>query len=411
MKKLVLVILLSLSVLAINAQTVVSTGAGYADDVFYSMENGVVKTESRTNWDLGFSTNRMSVSILSNGGAGTMVYNYTANDTAGWATLDTTGMIKNGLFNAIDSWENGAFSTYSTNHPDYGWGIYNMGSHNIVGDSLYIVKTIGGMYKKLWIIEKDAVNNLWKFKYANLDGTSEQMITVDANTYDTKNFVYFNLDTDAVIDREPASDTWDLLFTKYWDNSIPYAVSGVMTNEKNVTTEEVSMAGVDQATYNTYTESNFMSNISTIGSDWKKFSMTTYTYNVSDTTVYFTKTYNAAGDSLYHKLYFTDFDYTIGEYTFEQSLILHSSINSNNESLSFSTFPNPVNDIVNIELSSKSNGSIIISNLNGGIVKTIATTKAENQNIKIDMSGLASGVYLLEVNNSQSQITKKLIKL
>ena len=65
----------------------VTTGAGYANDVYYSLENGNVDTVARNNWDLGFTTSNFSVSILANTTSGVEVYTWPAGDTANWETL------------------------------------------------------------------------------------------------------------------------------------------------------------------------------------------------------------------------------------------------------------------------------------------------------------------------------------
>ena len=38
----------------------ISMGAGYADEIFYSLENGIVETSPRSAWDIAFSTDPMS---------------------------------------------------------------------------------------------------------------------------------------------------------------------------------------------------------------------------------------------------------------------------------------------------------------------------------------------------------------
>ena len=58
-------------------------------DVYYSLENGIVKSETRANWDIAFTSSKMSASILSNGGSGVELYSYPNGDTNAWATVDT----------------------------------------------------------------------------------------------------------------------------------------------------------------------------------------------------------------------------------------------------------------------------------------------------------------------------------
>ena len=49
----------------------------------------------------------------------------------------------------------------------------------------------------------------------SLDGTNEINATVDKTNYTDKNFVYFSIDQNIVLDREPISQDWDITFTKY----------------------------------------------------------------------------------------------------------------------------------------------------------------------------------------------------
>lgn len=400
MRKFLVFILSLASVFTVAQSVTVNTGASYANDVFYSFENGSVKTVSRTNWDLAFSTNNFSVSILTNNASGTELYTYTSGDTSDWSNVDTSSINWNLMYNSIETFDEGAFTMNATGHPDYGWGIYNMGSHNVVGDSIFIIKTVSGDYKKIWIEQRDAVNNMWYFKYANLDGSSSQSVTLDASLYDTKNFVYYSLDTDSIKDREPASSDWDLLFTKYYDYNIPYNVTGVLSNESHVLMEEVSQSGLNQATYNTYNEANMSTNISIVGSDWKSFNMTSFTYDISDSTVFFAKSYNANGDSVYTKFYFTAFSgSSTGEYTFEQETLLHSNINDVNNDVSLSIYPNPANGIVNINSDYTENSDIQIFNISGSLIKSLNNRKLNN--LKINLSDLPSGSYLIKIKNNE----------
>ena len=68
---------------------------------------------------------------------------------------NTPNILTTSLHNSDTSWNYGAFiSTQSNDMFDYGWGVYNIQTHNIVGDSLFIIKTINGNWKKLFIKRK-----------------------------------------------------------------------------------------------------------------------------------------------------------------------------------------------------------------------------------------------------------------
>ncbi len=46
----------------------ISMGAGYASDVYYSLKNGIVSTVARSGWDIAFSTDPMTSTIIINEG-------------------------------------------------------------------------------------------------------------------------------------------------------------------------------------------------------------------------------------------------------------------------------------------------------------------------------------------------------
>lgn len=69
-------------------------------------------------------------------------------------------------------------------------------------------------------------------------------------------------------------------------------------------------------------------------------------------------------------------------------------------------YPNPVNDILNID-SKYTLNNISISDINGRVVRNTSLNGTEAQ---INIADLASGVYLLKVVTSEGTVTKKVIK-
>ncbi len=138
----------------------ITMGAAYADEVFYSLENGIVKTSPRSSWDIAFSTNPMSSTILTNEGYGVELYAYPNGDYSAWESIDTTGLYQwPVLYNSDTSWYYGAFDRNDLGHPDYGWGVYNMQTHDVMGDSLFIIKTGDGTFQKIFIEKRAAMSN------------------------------------------------------------------------------------------------------------------------------------------------------------------------------------------------------------------------------------------------------------
>jgi hypothetical protein len=277
--------------------------AGYANEVYYSLKNGIVLTSPRATWDIAFRTMKRSSSILINDGAGVVLYTYPKSDTSGWATMDTVGLSAwKPMYNDPTDWENGAFSRNAKGHPDYGWAKYNEVTHNLIGDSLFVIKLRDGSFKKLWMVKKLSSLNIFTFRYANLDGTEERNLTEDVSTLTATDFSGYSLQTNSRVGFEPVKNSWDILFTKYMSvqsNGTPYLVTGVLSND-SVNTKKFYPVSLD---YSNSTPNNWDSTRSSIGWNWKVFNMNTYTYNVVDSTVYFIKP--VSGDI--YKFYFTAF--------------------------------------------------------------------------------------------------------
>ena len=165
---------------AVNAQVVlkndsVTMGQLYANEIYYSLKNGEVYSYARNSWDIAFRAKIMSSSIITNDGTSVVLWSYPKSDTSGWATVDTSGLNNwTKMFNDPTDWENGAFSRNAQGHPDYGWGKYNDQTHDIVGDSIFIIKLRDGSFRKLWITRKNSINNIYYFRFANLDGSAQQ---------------------------------------------------------------------------------------------------------------------------------------------------------------------------------------------------------------------------------------------
>lgn len=74
------------------AQDTVSLGAGYQHDVFFSLKNGIVQTSPAKNWDVAFGVYLFDAAVIINSENGVTLYNVPNTDTAGWLTLDTSGL-------------------------------------------------------------------------------------------------------------------------------------------------------------------------------------------------------------------------------------------------------------------------------------------------------------------------------
>lgn len=169
-------------------------------------------------------------------------------------------------------------------------------------------------YFKMEIIEH---NNLqFKGKFANMDGTNEQIVTITKN--DAYNFVYLKWNTSSSVATptiEPLKEEWDLVFTQFTENfylpegHMPYSVVGCLTNTFNTLSIEVSDKTFEEINLE-YAESLTLSNDrDVIGYDWKEFNFDSNTYEVNSEKVYIVRD----NEGYFYKLRFIDFYDDLGE--------------------------------------------------------------------------------------------------
>lgn len=401
---------LSASALEVTEEDSVAMGSGYANDIYYSMNNGQVSSVDRTNWDIAFYTFTWSAAILTNGAAGVELYTYPTTDTGGWASVDTAGLSSwKLLYNSPEEWEDGAFNRHSKGHPDYGWGQYNPITHNVVGDSLYIIKLQDGTFKKLWIKEKVSIDNLYVYKYANLDGTGEREIELDCNEYIDKRFVYFSVSDGEIRDRDPNADTWDILFTKYMSiqpDGTPYPVTGVLNNF-DVAANKFEEIAPD---YDDWTALPMDTVRSPIGYEWKVFELSTFSWAIVDSLAYFVQALE--GDVF--KLVFTNFEGTgTGKIGFIKSLTSATDISEIiTETIDISIAPNPVIDHMNIAFPEGITGgvNVMIMDISGKmILKTEKVLEAGASKMDLNLANYKGGLYILTVIHEDLMWSKKII--
>ncbi len=287
----------------------VSLGGNLVYDVFYSFEQGEIARVKRSDWDICFSVPLQTAAIRINEGSGVELFN--AGSKNDWENPIISGgrNVTQKLWNEKSDWHVGAFNRYTD--PDevfnYSWGTYNHGTtYNVDGDSIYIIKLTDGSQKKLFVEKRDGYDNYYKLKWANIDGSNPDSAQVDM-TISNKNFVYFSILDNSVIEYEPDADTWDLLFTVYKEkipagtSYIDYNVMGILTNLGYTTGKVEDKNPVDACDCDAGT---FIETADAIGWDWKTFDNNTQEYTVTSNLSYFVKN----TDGKIYQVYFTDFE-------------------------------------------------------------------------------------------------------
>lgn len=403
MKKRLLILLSAFALGSAQAQTeeTVSVGAGYANQVYYSLENGEVANNKLDAWDLAFDVSLRGAVVKFNAATGATLSAYPKGDISSWNSIDTTGIEDwQKLYDTDTSWNTTAFNRISSGSPfDLGWGQYSTITHAITGDSLYLLKTANGKYKKL------AIDNLkfgtYNLRIGNLDDNVVDSVKIKKSDYATKSFVYYSIKDKQIKDLEPNKADWDLVFTKYTTELGPdlfYGVTGVLSNS-GVEVQEVDSTTYDDAVLDS---AEFSSDINIIGFNWKKFSRQTFSYSIDTTTVYFVK--DKAGEVW--RVGFIGFGgSSTGDIVFKsvknRVLNLFSGISTSN---SITLFPNP----------SFANDKITISSKTGTLIEYVSintlTGSVVYEGTENEINSLESGIYIVSViTNDGKSSSQKLI--
>jgi hypothetical protein len=405
-----------------NAQVkdTVSVSAGYANQNYYQLSTGAEATAPKNEWDIAFQTNgSMGYAISINSYSGVSLYTYpnAAASATNWAaTFDTAGLSTwPKMYNSETTWSWGAFNQNAdgANQFDLGWGVYDMTTHFVTGDSMFVVKLTNGDFKKLWV--KNLANGTYNFVYANLNGTGEQTVALAKSAYATKNFGYYSLVNNAAVDHEPVANTnWDLVFTQYTGDlggGYISTATGILANNGVLTAKAENVADVDN--YDDYQTQTYMPEINVIGWNWKTYDMGSGTYTINDSTVFFVQ----AKDSAIWKVVLTGFGGSAdGNFIFSKEKLKSApvtpppptGINEVNNVATLSLYPNPIakgtdlNVVINL-MQINSTVNLTMYDITG---KQVFKTKVNNQTglkaLAVPTSGLRSGMYVvaLEVNGN-----------
>lgn len=405
MKKTLLSLFLATSAtLGLHAQPItdtVSTGAGSANQVWYDLETGAEATAPAMEWDIAFEASSTGSSILLNSAGGAQLWRYPGS-VSDWSTLDTTGMGNwLELHNSDTSWAYGAFSRHQSSDFDLGWGIYNMATHIVEGDSLFLIKLTNGEYRKLFI-EKLA-SGTYTFRYGSLDNSIDETQTLSKANFSGKNFGYYSLVNGNVLDREPLATEWDLLFTKYTAFvPIPYAVTGILQNA-DVTVAEVHPVPNPQ-TYSNYHSLDFRSEINTIGWDWKSYDFNSGSYVLEDSLVYFVK----KDEGNVWRLVLKEFGgSTDGNFIFSKEQMGTTALGNPATPALLKAYPNPATNQVNIVLDVLAEANLQLLDGQGRQVYSRQLSGRGLRTSAIPVSHLPQGLYILRVQAGQQVLTQK----
>jgi Secretion system C-terminal sorting domain len=371
--------------------------SGYTDDIFFNLEDSFAESVSNSNWDLAFALygkGAAGSAILINDAKVTLysVPNLRASE---WDKVDTSGIDTwEILYNPNKSWTNGAFNIGrgGLSNWDMGWGELNVesGRFETEGDSLYVVKLSDGNYKKLRI--DTLVQSVWTFTYSDIDGSNEVKTSIAKSEYPDKNFIYFSMLNNEIINREPENSTWDLLFTRY-KTDIPgmgmFPTSGCLSDRN------ISIAKAENVDFDEIDDPNteFSEETNAIGHGWKTRTGGEW---IVFGDVYFIK----KEDENIFKLAFETFEGSAtGDFSFKYENIITSLGDENVSGNTILLYPNPAENNINLLLNNLPSGTIFVKiySLGGQLAKEFTLNSNGNFEARnINISELNSGAYILQ---------------
>lgn len=398
---------------AITANDSVSTGAGNSQMVFYKLSDGTKTTSSNTDWHLAITVRATQFPNAPLGGTTIRINEangvkaiYVPNaDAAAFNTVDTTGWQSwRKLHDSDTAIDEGALnSNRGSNIFDFGWGTYNSGTHNVTGDSLYLIQLPNGELKKFLVVDLDK-DTAFNLKYSNIDNSDLQTLNISKKNYQGKQFVYLNLLTNTVHDKEPLASAWDLQFLKYAANDVlpdtAYPVAGVWAN-KNAKVAEARNANVLNNNYQSYT---FSDNLNAIGWDWKSFNNQTFQYEIEDSLAYFVQTQGGA----VYKVIFTGYSgSSTGVISFYTEPVTGTTGVETTEVPTVALFPNPSSNYVNIAVEQNKNlRSVVITDMSG---RVLVNATASGRFHTISTLDFPNGFYLATINLGGQTVAKRFV--
>lgn len=264
----------------------------YRSQAFFDLSSSSLTGEMlKTEWDLAFSSIEGEKHVFLNTGR---LMKAAATGRTDFETIQSTDNLDFGWDDSKGNPESGVF---------YGWD--NDPQQVYVLDMGYNPGGVPLGFKKIQFLS--ANDNAYEIRFANLDNSDEQQLSVTREENRTRVRVSLS-NGGSILLSEPAIEDWDLLFSSYTEtlfdgnDSIAYLVTGVLINPAGteVSVDTTSFAAL---TATSLANRNWTQNRDAIGFDWKYFDFGAGSFLIVPNLNYLIKDI----EGFYYKLRFTDF--------------------------------------------------------------------------------------------------------
>jgi hypothetical protein len=273
---------------------------------------------------------------------------------------------------------------------NFGWGEYNSNasSHPIVGDSLYLLQLPDGSLKKL-AIQQLVYDTVYIIQYANIDNSQNTTTQIRKKPYATKNFVYFNLNSNNILDREPVYSSWDMQFSVYNDSEgnrkIGALINKTCSAENNWVTPCYQNQKYD-VRYNSMGEFG-------MGNDTLAVIITDQNIHIQTPNGNYNMSFGPNSPST-------------NTFVFTTTTCANATGINDNGTLNAKLFPNPTSGKIQLEVEQFSGKSIRIIDIAG---KVILQQELTANSTFIDCNGFAEGIYLLQITGEGKSEVKRFV--
>jgi hypothetical protein len=255
----------------------------YKYQVYYNLHDSAsVVSSLKDSWDLGFESSASGWRIILNSSC-FMKAAYLNGQTFG-SDADTTAATW--LFNpsdgSADSVAIGSWFTLQDND--------TVGTNRL----LLIDRGIdfsGNPRGFSQLVVDSLINGTYYFRIAAMNGSNPKSYAISKKG--DVNHVLFSISNPALEISEPASTSWDLLFTQYTTllytdvgDPYPYLVTGVLLNKAFVEVAVDSISTFESINFEKAQSMTFIKNADRIGYDWKLYDFDEGTYTVNPTLIY-----------------------------------------------------------------------------------------------------------------------------
>ncbi len=279
----------------------VRMGATYANRVYFNLLEGqLVKSIDYSLWDIELACGKGAFDIRLNSARFASVASL-----SDIAMKDVNDDIIDAAVLAYDVQSGGIDSTAINQ-----WWTFDEDNLMISKRSVFLVdrgySPDGDSYGQKLLMIESATETEYKLIVADVDGSNQDSYIVGKDA--RYNYLGLSFDDGSIIEFEPESADWDLVFSKFiymfrTPEPLPYSVNGALLNAGNAEALVVSDLDFSEIDRSYAKERTLSDRLDAIGYDWKTFSLETSTYTVDSERSYIIRSV----DGFLYKLRFTDF--------------------------------------------------------------------------------------------------------